>query len=65
MSSVVVTRGILVPQPGIEPASSVLKGGFLITELPPKSPALAFLCCSLQGVFFYPITLNLFVFFNI
>ena len=29
--------GILVPQPGIEPASSELQGGFLTTELPGKS----------------------------
>ena len=50
--SCLVVCGILVPQPGTEPAPSVLEGGFLITELPPKSPALAFLCCSLQGVFF-------------
>ena len=29
--------GILVPQPGIEPAPSELQGGFLTTELPGKS----------------------------
>ena len=61
--SCLVVCGILVPQPGIEPASSVLEGGFLTTELPRKSSALAFLCCCLQGVCFYPITLNLFVVF--
>ena len=32
--------GILVPQPGIEPGSRALEGGFLTTE-PPGSPSLA------------------------
>ena len=30
--------GILVPQPGTEPVSSALKGNFLITRSPGKSP---------------------------
>ena len=33
-----VACGILVPQPGIEPASPALEGGFLITGRPGKSP---------------------------
>ena len=32
--------GILVPQPGIEPESSALEGGFLTIGLPGKSPFL-------------------------
>ena len=31
-------RGILVPQPGIKPASPAMQGGFLTTGLPGKSP---------------------------
>ena len=32
-----VARGILVPRPGIEPASPALEGGFLTTGSPGKS----------------------------
>ncbi|XP_043330359.1 phosphoinositide 3-kinase regulatory subunit 6 isoform X3 [Cervus canadensis] len=35
--------GILVPQPGIEPMSSALQGGFLTTGPPEKSPIQTFL----------------------
>ena len=34
--------GILVPRPGIEPASPALEGGFLTTGPPGKSPELLF-----------------------
>ena len=34
--------GILVPQPGIEPSSPELEGGFLTTGPPGKSPYLSF-----------------------
>ena len=45
-SSIVVARGlscaaacgILVPRPGIEPASPALEGGFFTTELPGEFP---------------------------
>ena len=33
-------RGILVPQPGIEPATPALEGGFLTIGPPGKSPIL-------------------------
>ena len=33
-----VAHGMLVPQPGIEPVSPALKGGFPTTGLPKKSP---------------------------
>ena len=35
-------RGILVPAPGMEPASPELEGGFLTTGPPGKSPTLTF-----------------------
>ena len=36
-------RGILVPRPGINPASPALEGGFLTAEPPGKSPTFSFL----------------------
>ena len=33
-----ITHGILVPQPGIEPTSPALEGGFLTTGPPEKFP---------------------------
>ena len=36
-------NGILIPQPGIEPASPALESGVLTTEPPGKSPDWAFL----------------------
>ena len=37
-----VACGILVPRPGIEPASPALEGGFLITRAPAKSLTILF-----------------------
>ena len=37
-----VARGILVPQPGLEPVSPSLEGGFLTTEPPGKSWSLRY-----------------------
>ena len=59
--------GILVPQPGIEPASPALEGGFLTTGPLGKSPGLAFIiphnsleidpgCCVYQCLFFLLLT---------
>ena len=36
--------GILGPQPGIEPASPALEGGFLITGPQGKSPSVILMC---------------------
>ena len=41
-----VACGILVPQPGIEPVSAALEGGFLTTEPPLKSPVSPYLSFS-------------------
>ena len=37
-----MARGILVPQPGIEPVSPALEGGFLTAGPPEKSLVLSF-----------------------
>ena len=39
--------GILVPRPGIEPASPALEGGILTSRLPGKSPNVYFEVCSM------------------
>ena len=43
VDSVVAACGILVPRPGIEPASPALEGGFLTTGPPGKSQGPHFL----------------------
>ena len=42
--------GILVPQPGIEPASPELQGGFLIIGLPQKSLGCCFNITGLRSI---------------
>ena len=42
--------GILVPQPGIEPASPALQGGFLIIGLPQKSLGCCFNIAGLRSI---------------
>ena len=42
--------GILVPQPGIEPKSPALQGGFLTTEPPGKVSRMGFCFCFLNKV---------------
>ena len=42
--------GILVPQPGIEPTSPALEGGFLTTGPPAKSPEYCFLTFTFRDV---------------
>ena len=42
--------GILVPQPGIEPKSPALQGGFLTTEPPDKVSRMGFCFCFLNKV---------------
>ena len=41
--------GVLVPQPGMEPASPALEGRFLTTGPPGKSPHVYFIYSSFEG----------------
>ena len=48
VGSIVAAHGILVPQPGIEPVSPELEGGFLTTAPPGKSQQFIFQLVDVQ-----------------